>query len=283
MREYVRANGAASRVERTRESLGGTIGQNYNNSGLSNERLRLGARGDNTAYNQNFSAQWDWMFVRPYISVEPSIALGTVQTSDNVFCGFGVGIHNFNVVDVAGCNNALSPNVSQPSAALSVSFAMYEQGCYVVDGEIDLTVAGGTQLASAPTPAYYYTWAGPGGYSASTEDLIGVGAGVYNVTVADDNACAVNGSTTLNQLVPLNSPGYTWTGNTNALWQEVGNWDCRLPDATSEVVIPGAPIGGNNPVIQIGITGNAFDIDIQGSTVDLLDIQDGGLLIIHKP
>ncbi|MDC0303565.1 DUF2341 domain-containing protein, partial [Flavobacteriales bacterium] len=282
MREYVRANGASSRVERTRESLGGTIGQDHNNSGLSGERIRLGARGDNVPYNQNFAAEWDWMLVRPYISAEPTITLGTIQTSDNQFCGFAPGTYNFNVLDVAGCNNALSPTITQPAAALTLSFSMYEQGCYNVDGEIDLTVAGGTPLSASPPP-YYYTWAGPSGFSASTEDLAALQSGVYNITVADDNACTGNGTATLLQLTPINSPGYTWTGNTNTLWQIEDNWDCRLPDATSEVIIPGSPIGGNNPEIRIGIIGDVYNIDIRGNTSNLLDIQDGGLLRIHEP
>jgi hypothetical protein len=283
IREFVRANGANSRVERIRETDGATIGATHNNSGLSNERLRLGARGDNWAISQNYSAQWDWTFVRPFHHVtEPIITLGAIQTSDNQFCGLAPGTYNFNVLDVAGCNNALSPTITQPAAALSLSFSMYEQGCYDVDGEIDLTVAGGTPLSAAPPP-YYYTWAGPSGFSASTEDLTALQSGVYNVTVADDNACTENGTATLLQLTPINSPGYTWTGNTNTLWQIEDNWDCRLPDATSEVIIPSSPIGGNNPEIRIGIIGDVYNIDVQGNTSNLLDIQDGGLLRIHEP
>jgi hypothetical protein len=267
---------------------GGTLRLNANqaNSAISGERVRIGSRHDSwngsSESGRNYNVQWDWLFVRSYISVEPTVTFGGVELPDNQFCGFGTGPYNFNVMDVAACNNAVSATVDAPSAALSLSFSMYEQGCYVTDGTIDLTVTGGTQLPSAP-PAYYYTWAGPGGFSSSAEDLTALQSGVYSLTVADDNACSVSGSTTLNQLVAINSPGHTWTGNVNTLWQEVGNWDCRLPDATSGVVIPGAPIGGNNPEIQIGIIGDVFNIDIQGSALDLLDIQDGGLLIIHEP
>ncbi|MBL4586369.1 MAG: DUF2341 domain-containing protein, partial [Flavobacteriales bacterium] len=210
IREYVRHTGANSYASRTRE-IGGSINVTYSVGALSNERVRLGSRGDNWASNQNYSAQWDWLFVRPYISAEPTITLGTIVTSDNQFCGYTPGTYNFNVVDVAGCNNSLSATITQPSAALAVSITMTEVGCYVTsDGTVDLTASGGTQVS--PPPAYYYTWAGPSSFSATTEDLSGVQTGVYNVTVADDNSCTVSSSITVTQLAPINPPAFTWKG-----------------------------------------------------------------------
>jgi hypothetical protein len=46
------------------------------------------------------------------------------------------------------------------------------------DGAIDLIVSGGV----AP---YTYSWSGPGGFTASTEDLTGLDAGSYTVNVTD--------------------------------------------------------------------------------------------------
>jgi hypothetical protein len=45
-------------------------------------------------------------------------------------------------------------------------------------GSVDLTVSGGV----AP---YTYAWTGPGGFLASTEDIAGLAAGVYVVSVTD--------------------------------------------------------------------------------------------------
>ncbi|MDP6909122.1 MAG: hypothetical protein QF371_06435, partial [Flavobacteriales bacterium] len=72
-------------------------------------------------------------------------------------------------------------------------------------------------------------------------------------------------------------------GTDSQLWQTVTNWDCGLPDATSEVIIPAVPVGGNLPIIQNGINADVLNIDIQGNTIDLLDIQPGGLLRVHEP
>lgn len=50
-------------------------------------------------------------------------------------------------------------------------------------GEIDLTVSGGV----AP---FVYNWTGPGGFSSTDEDLTGLVAGTYTVTVTD-NYCGI--------------------------------------------------------------------------------------------
>ena len=279
------ANEVANNFRAQRFNSAGTLVWDYfrQNGAIAGERLRLGNRPDGNTANQNFNVQWDWMFVRPYISVDPTITFGPVVTSDNQFCGYAAGTYNFNVVDVAGCNNAVSVTITEPTTALSISsLTMTAVGCYTTnDGTIDITVAGGTPVS--PPPAYYYNWAGPSGFSSTSEDLTNLIVGAYNVTVADDNACTTNSSIIVTQLAPINAGFYTWKGSTNTLWQIESNWDCRVPDATSRVLIPGIPVGGNDPEIRVGIIGDVFDINIQGTTSNLLDIQPGGLLRIHKP
>ncbi len=51
------------------------------------------------------------------------------------------------------------------------------------DGEIDLVAGGGT------TPYNSYSWTGPGTFTSSNEDITGLDAGTYNITVEDANAC----------------------------------------------------------------------------------------------
>lgn len=286
IREYVRAHTANSRVSRTRET-GGVWAENEGNLALANERIRLGARADNAFYNfpngQGFTAQWDWMYVRPWISVEVTASFGPVQTSDNQYCSFAAGTYNFNVVDVGGCNNAVSETISEPATAISItSITSVDTWCYNnAQGELDITVTGGTPVT--PPPPYYYTWAGPSGYTSTNEDLTGLAAGGYSVTVADDNGCTASSTTTVGTAVPINgSPNFTWIGTTDQLWQDPTNWDCGLPDATSPVIVPAVPIGGNTPIIQNGIIGDVYTIDLQGNTSSLLEIEDGGLLRVNQ-
>lgn len=271
-----------------RETGGSAIYRRYNAAGtmvlnvtrantLVNERVRIGSRGDNWTGNQNYNAQWDWIFVRPHITIEPTFSFGAVVTSDNVFCGLAPATYNFNVVDVGGCNNAVSATITEPSAALTIdNIDVTDTWCYVNGyGELDITVSGGT-------PAYVYNWAGPSSYSSTNEDLTGLNSGNYNITVADDNACTATSSATVGTLVPITAPNYTWKGSTDQLWQDPTNWDCGLPDATSPVIIPAVPVGGNLPIIQNGVIGDVLNIDIQGNTSGLLDIQPGGLLRVHQ-
>jgi hypothetical protein len=49
-------------------------------------------------------------------------------------------------------------------------------------GSIDLSVSGGT-------PPYTYAWTGPGGVNATIQDLSGLSAGTYDVTVTDAMGC----------------------------------------------------------------------------------------------
>ena len=51
------------------------------------------------------------------------------------------------------------------------------------DGWIDLTVNWAS--SSGPYPALYYSWTGPNGFTAITEDISGLGIGTYCVTVTD--------------------------------------------------------------------------------------------------
>ncbi|WP_073000760.1 HYR domain-containing protein [Mariniphaga anaerophila] len=66
------------------------------------------------------------------------------------------------------------------------------------NGEIDLTVSGG---AGALT----YSWSGPGGFSSSIEDITGLDAGTYSITVSDEAGCEETNSFAITQPAMLSA------------------------------------------------------------------------------
>lgn len=89
------------------------------------------------------------------------------------------GNYAVTITDNNGCTATFTTGVNQPSAALNVSAFKTDELCHADHGAlIDITVNGGTG-------PYTYNW----NNGISSEDLTGVTAGTYNITVTDNNGC----------------------------------------------------------------------------------------------
>lgn len=105
--------------------------------------------------------------------------------------------------DILGCPKIDSVTVTEPNgmtlaaAKLSSSpdkgFNVSCNGAH--DGSIDITVAGGSGN-------YLFNWTGPDGFSATSEDISGLKAGVYTCTVKDLNGCILTPSPTFTLTEP---------------------------------------------------------------------------------
>ena len=89
------------------------------------------------------------------------------------------GIYLLTVIDINDCQATDSVMIGQP-AAISANTNPDAVSCFNgQDGSIDLTVSGGT------TP-YFYEWDNGAG---AAEDPISLSAGIYKVTITDNNGC----------------------------------------------------------------------------------------------
>lgn len=95
--------------------------------------------------------------------------------------------------------------------------------------------------------------------------------GTYNytlVSVTDANGCIrTNEFTQGTAIITVSNTAITWTGNTNTNWNEVGNWSCGIPIATSNVTIPATT---NKPVVNIAT-----------AVCNNLSIDDGASLTVN--
>ena len=100
---------------------------------------------------------------------------------------------------VQGCTQTASASVTEPAAPLTISSIVPTPVNTGNDGAVNLTVTGGT-------PPYTYSWIGPNGFMAATEDLTGLNiGGQYCVTVMDDRGCTMTNCAMVNNVLRINS------------------------------------------------------------------------------
>ncbi|MEO8589020.1 MAG: choice-of-anchor L domain-containing protein [Flavobacteriales bacterium] len=105
------------------------------------------------------------------------------------------------VVDANGCSTMSSVTITEPSATLAIIGVILPATCGgSANGAVNATVSGGT------TP-YTIAWSGPGGFSANSEDISNVSAGVYTLGVTDALGCSTSQTFNVNQPGMFNISG----------------------------------------------------------------------------
>lgn len=113
---------------------------------------------------------------------------GEDQGVNNVFEGLASGDYSVAVIDNNGCTVATDFEISEPTALVIDGSSTEESATGAGDAAVTVTVSGGT----AP---YSFDWSGPNGFSSDDQNLTGVSAGAYEVTVTDANGCEITFST----------------------------------------------------------------------------------------
>jgi gliding motility-associated-like protein len=123
------------------------------------------------------------------------------QTSEDI-SGLTAGNYSVTVSDFNGCDVIASTNINTVSTPLAITLVPTHLLCYGYNnGSINATITGGT-------PPYYYSWSS----GHSSEDITGLVAGNYSLTLTDNNGCVLVENTVVTQppaLVVNISPNQT--------------------------------------------------------------------------
>lgn len=119
----------------------------------------------------------------------------TASTAD--IEGLAGGIYEVTVTDLNGCATFnFTSEITEPDAIAITGATLSDFDGFGVscpesaDGSITVSVAGGT-------PPLVLSWSGPGGFTSDADAISFQVAGTYNLTITDDNGCAITSEYTL--------------------------------------------------------------------------------------
>ncbi|PKP01191.1 MAG: hypothetical protein CVU11_15960, partial [Bacteroidetes bacterium HGW-Bacteroidetes-6] len=187
------------------------------------------------------------------------------STSEDIY-SLHAGNYTLTVTDANGCEYIYSKIISNLQGTLSLQNSQVtNETCGNANGAINIVLAGGT----APLT---YHWSN----SASTEDISGLSAGLYSITVTDANGCVLNHSENIQNIagtlsatyqvtneICSNSAGavnisvsggttpYTFAWSNSATSEDIsslhaGIYSCTVTDNTGCHIVVGSAVVGNS-------------------------------------
>jgi PKD repeat protein len=133
---------------------------------------------------------------------EPALYFWSTGSNGTTINGLSEGTYDITIVDANGCVKSDAVSISEPEI-LTSNLNFENLSCYQSNnGSIDLSPIGGTAPYSYFWSCIYFT--------ADTEDLTDLPAGVFAVTLTDSRGCTTTNSATLTQPTQLNV-GYAIT------------------------------------------------------------------------
>ncbi len=219
---------------------------------------------------------WTWSSNYITVTVNPTLAQGTIQSNQSICSGETPSQLNFSTAPSGGdgsytyqwqdddggwadISGATSSTYSPPALTSTTKYRCNVTSCgeTKTTNEITITVnslptasasnngplcEGATlTLTGGPGAMSDYSWTGPNSYSS----------GLQSPTVSTSATTAMDGVYTLivtdangctdeaNTYATVGIPGL-WTGTVDGDWHDINNWSCAVPDASTDVTIPDA-------------------------------------------
>jgi gliding motility-associated-like protein len=169
----------------------------------------------------------------------------TTSTASNL-CD---GIYSVLITDANGCSISLTDTIAEPPVILMTLDTTSASCSSTPDGSIDATVTGGAG-------GFTYSWTGPGGYTANTEDISGLFFGTYILTATDANGCSSTDSIFLDAILMAIA--------------DAGNDTVICGSATGIVLIGNGSVGANyswtDTLGNVLSPSNVLNVAVTGTT-----------------
>jgi gliding motility-associated-like protein len=194
---------------------------------------------------------------------------GAITGSDGstTISGLAIGTYSFTVTSATGCNSSASANVvinppATESPVLSKDLSSYNGFNISCTGKSDGFIR--LVLAEKSMP-YTFSWSGPDAFTSPSQDVTGLKAGQYVVSIADVNSCTSTETFNLTEPLPFTmtvdksvssdggfnlscatvSTGYVnitsinYTGTVSYAWSDgnTGSSRANLPAGTYRVIL----------------------------------------------
>jgi len=186
---------------------------------------------------------------------------GTVSTTPTtaMLSNAGAGSVTIQVTDINNCVATNTITITQPTV-LTLATSVTNVLCFGGStGAIDLTVNGGTS-------PYGFVWSN----AATTEDIIGLNANTYNVTVTDANGCTANTSAMITEPVSAVSFGTTLV-NVTCFGGSDGSITVTAAGGTGLYEFSsnsgGSFTGGVNPFIFTNLSAGPYSIVVRDANL----------------
>lgn len=157
--------------------------------------------------------RYEW-YDEPFFPIRPAIS------DSSTLINVPAGLYRLRVFDENGCQYTEDFTLTDPPQIVVSDTAIVNASCFgFTDGSIDITATGGTGTLM-------YSWSN----GETTQDLSGIGAGTYTLTITDANGCTLEETYTVTQPSEI------------IITESVTNVSCR---------------GENTGIIDISLSGGA--------------------------